>query len=152
MVCVLFVLWRLRASKIGRAFDAIRGDETAASLMGIDVRVRKMQAFVAGAAIAGLAGALNAHLTFFISPGEFGFDKGVEILTMAILGGIGGLPGPLLGALIITMLPAALRGLADYRLMVNGVILVLIVLFLPQGIWDPARFKRWFGKRKAAHA
>jgi len=152
LIVVLLVLWRVRASKIGRAFDAIRGDETAASLMGIAVRARKMQAFVAGAAIAGLAGALDAHMTFFISPGEFGFDKGVEILTMAILGGIGGLPGPILGACIITMLPEALRGLADYRLMVNGVILVLIVLFLPQGIWDPARFKRWFGKKKAAHA
>jgi branched-chain amino acid transport system permease protein len=149
VIAVLLVLWRVRASKIGRAFDAIRGDETAASLMGIDVRARKLQAFVAGAAIAGLAGALNAHLTFFISPGEFGFDKGVEILTMAILGGIGGLPGPILGACIITMLPEMLRGLADYRLMVNGVILVLIVLFLPQGIWDPARFRRWFGKKKA---
>jgi len=145
LAVVLLVLWRVRGSKIGRAFDAIRGDETAASLMGIDVRARKLQALVAGAAIAGLAGALNAHLTFFISPGEFGFDKGVEILTMAILGGIGGLPGPM-GAVILTLLPEALRGLADYRLMVNGVILVLIVLFLPQGIWDPARFKRWFGK------
>jgi len=143
VIVVLLVLWRARSSKVGRAFDAIRGDETAAGLMGIDVRARKMQAFVAGAAIAGLAGALDAHLTFFISPGEFGFDRGVEILTMAILGGIGGLVGPLLGACIITVLPEALRGLADYRLMVNGVILVLIVLFLPQGIWEPARFKRW---------
>jgi branched-chain amino acid transport system permease protein len=115
VACVLFVLWRVRASKIGRAFDAIRGDETAASLMAIDVRARKMQAFVAGAAIAGLAGALNAHLTFFISPGEFGFDKGVEILTMAILGGIGGLPGPVLGACIITLLPETLRGLIGER-------------------------------------
>jgi len=151
VVLVLCVLWRVRGSKVGRAFDAIRGDETAASLMGIDVRARKMQAFVAGAAIAGLAGALDAHLTFFIGPGEFGFDRGVEILTMAILGGIGGLAGPVLGAGIITMLPEVLRGLADYRLMVNGVILVLIVLFLPQGIWDPARFRRWFA-RKADHA
>ena len=152
VVLVLFVLRRVRVSKIGRAFVAIRGDETAASLMGIDVRARKMQAFVAGAAIAGLAGALEAHLTFFISPGEFGFDRGVEILTMAILGGIGGLVGPVLGAIIITLLPEVLRGLANYRLMVNGVILVLIVLFLPQGIWDPARFKRWLARKKATHA
>jgi branched-chain amino acid transport system permease protein len=148
LIIVLLALWRVRASRVGRAFDAIRGDETAASLMGIDVRARKMQAFVAGAAIAGLAGGLDAHLTFFISPGEFGFDRGVEILTMAILGGIGGLAGPVLGAGIITVLPEALRGLAGYRLMVNGVILVLIVLFLPRGIWDPARFRRWLGRGK----
>ncbi|MDR2852431.1 MAG: branched-chain amino acid ABC transporter permease, partial [Burkholderiaceae bacterium] len=150
VIVVLLVLWRVRRSKVGRAFDAIRGDETAAGLMGINVRANKMLAFVAGAAIAGLAGALSAHLTFFIGPNEFGFDRGVEILTMAILGGIGGLFGPVLGACIITMLPEVLRVLADYRLMVNGVILVLIVLFLPQGIWDPARFKRWFAKKDAA--
>ncbi len=155
LVIVLFVLWRVRASKIGRSFDAIRGDETAAGLMGIDVRANKMLAFVAGAMIAGLAGALNAHLTFFIGPNEYGFDRGVEILTMAILGGIGGLAGPVLGSFIITVLPEMLRGFADLRLVANGVILVVIVLFLPQGIWDPARFKRWMrqgrqgGKRHA---
>ncbi|MBO1016596.1 branched-chain amino acid ABC transporter permease [Achromobacter sp. SD115] len=155
VVIVLFVLWRVRASKIGRSFDAIRGDETAAGLMGIDVRANKMLAFVAGAMIAGLAGALNAHLTFFIGPNEYGFDRGVEILTMAILGGIGGLAGPVLGSFIITVLPEVLRGFADLRLIANGVILVVIVLFLPQGIWDPARFKRWMrqgrqgGKRHA---
>ncbi|MGC4125800.1 branched-chain amino acid ABC transporter permease [Enterobacter sp.] len=146
VAAVLFVLSRVRRSKIGRAFDAIRGDETAAGLMGIDVRASKMLAFVASAVVAGLAGALNAHLTFFIGPAEYGFDRGVEILTMAILGGIGGLTGPVLGACIITVLPEALRALADYRLVANGVILVLIVLFLPQGIWDPVRFKRWLNK------
>ena len=65
---------------------------------------------------------------------------------MAILGGIGGLAGPVLGAFIITILPEMLRGFADFRLVVNGLILVLIVLFLPQGIWDPARFSRWMRK------
>ena len=150
VLVVLFILWRMRASKVGRAFDAIRGDETAAGLMGINVRASKMLAFVAGAAIAGLAGGLNAHLNFFIGPTEYGFDRGVEILTMAILGGIGGLTGPILGALIISLLPQALGALGDYKLIVNGLILVLIVLFLPQGIWDPARFKRWMGKKGGA--
>ncbi len=150
VVVVLFLLWRVRASKVGRAFDAIRGDETAAGLMGINVRANKMLAFVAGAAIAGLAGGLNAHLNFFIGPNEYGFDRGVEILTMAILGGVGGLAGPVLGALILTLLPTTLGFLGDYKLMVNGLILVLIVLFLPQGIWDPVRFKRLL--RKSPHA
>jgi branched-chain amino acid transport system permease protein len=144
LVIVLVVLWRVRKSKVGRAFDAIRGDETAASLMGINVRTTKMLAFVSGAAIAGLAGALNAHVTFFIAPGEYGFDRAVEILTMTILGGINGLIGPVLGACILTILPEALRGLANYRLVVNGVILVVIVLFLPRGIWDPMRLRRVF--------
>jgi branched-chain amino acid transport system permease protein len=152
VVLVVLVLWRLRVSKVGRAFDAIRGDETAAGLMGIDVRANKLLAFVLGAAIAGLAGALNAHLTFFIGPNEFGFDRGVEILTMAILGGIGGLAGPLLGSTIITLLPELLRGFSDFRLIANGVILVVIVLFLPQGIWDPARFARWMRRGGKRHA
>ncbi|MBS0446264.1 MAG: branched-chain amino acid ABC transporter permease [Proteobacteria bacterium] len=152
LAVVLLVLWRLRRSRIGRAFEAIKEDAVAASLMGIGVLAHKMLAFALGAAIAGLAGALNAHLTFFIGPNEFGFDRGVDILTMAILGGISGPPGPVLGALIVTLLPELLRGLRDFRTMVNGLILVLIVLFLPKGLWDPQRFRSWFGRapRRAA--
>ena len=147
LVLTLAVLWRLRRSKVGRAFESIKEDETAAGLMGIDVSAYKMLAFVLGAAIAGLAGALNAHLTFFISPGEYGFDRAVEILTMTILGGINGLTGPVAGAVILTLLPEALRTFQDFRLVVNGFILVLIVLFLPKGIWDTARFKQWFSRK-----
>jgi branched-chain amino acid transport system permease protein len=140
----LLVLWRLRRSKVGRAFEAIKEDETAAGLMGIDVTRHKLLAFVLGAAIAGLAGALNAHLTFFIGPNEYGFDRGVEILTMTVLGGIGGLSGPVLGAVILTLLPEALRSFKDFRLVINGLILVVITLFLPKGLWDPMRWRRWF--------
>ena len=143
LVVVLAVLWRLRRSKVGRAFEAIKEDDTAAGLMGVDVANTKMLAFVMGAAIAGLAGGLDAHLTFFVGPQEFGFDRGVDILTMAILGGIGSLPGPLIGAAILTLLPEVLRSLRDFRLVVNGLILVVIVLFLPKGIWDPQRFRSW---------
>jgi branched-chain amino acid transport system permease protein len=145
LVAVLLVLWRLRRSKVGRAFEAIKEDDTAAGLMGIDVANTKMLAFVLGAAVAGLAGGLDAHLTFFIGPQEFGFDRGVEILTMTILGGIGSLPGPVVGAAILTLLPELLRSLRDFRLVVNGLILVVIVLFLPKGIWDPQRFRALFG-------
>lgn len=143
LVAVLLLLWRLRVSRVGRAFEAIREDEVAAGLMGMNVDGYKMLAFVLGAAIAGLAGALNAHLTFFIGPGEYGFDRAVEILTMAILGGIGSLTGPVLGAVILTLLPELLRALQQFRLVINGAILVLIVLFLPRGIWDVARFRQW---------
>ncbi|MDX3907924.1 MAG: branched-chain amino acid ABC transporter permease [Pigmentiphaga sp.] len=138
VVLALAVLYRLRRSKVGRAFEAIKEDETAAGLMGIDVNNTKMLAFVLGALLAGLAGGLNAHLTFFIGPNEYGFDRGVEILTMTILGGIGSLAGPVVGSVILTLLPETLRAFNDFRLVINGVILVLIVLFLPKGIWDPA--------------
>ena len=146
VVVVLLLLWRLRRSRTGRAFQAIREDTVAASLMGIGVMAHKMLAFALGAAIAGLAGALNAHLTFFIGPSEFGLDRGVDILTMAILGGTGSLTGPVLGALIITLLPELLRAFKDFRTLLNGAILVLIVLFLPKGLWDPQRFKSWFAR------
>lgn len=148
LVVVLIVLWRLRRSRIGRAFEAIKEDAVAAGLMGIAVMPHKLLAFVLGAGIAGLAGALNAHLTFFIGPGEFGFERGVDILTMAVLGGIGGLTGPVLGAAILTLLPELLRSFKHFRLMINGMILVLIVLFLPQGIWDPPRMRQWLGRAR----
>ncbi|WP_422087665.1 branched-chain amino acid ABC transporter permease [Variovorax sp.] len=150
LALVLLVLWRIRRSKVGRAFEAIKEDETAAGLMGIDVAGHKMLAFVLGGAIAGLAGTLNAHLTFFIGPAEYGFNRAVDILTMAILGGIGSLTGPVLGGTILTLLPEMLRGLGAFRLVVNGFILVLIVLFLPKGIWDPARIRQWFGRKGSA--
>lgn len=146
----LYILHRLRNSKIGRAFEAIKEDETAAALVGIDVAGYKMLAFVLGAAIAGLAGALNAHLTFFIGPNEFGFDRGIEILTMAVLGGINGLVGPILGSTILTLLPELLRMFHDFRLLFNGLILILIVLFLPKGVWDPARLRSWAKSPNAA--
>lgn len=146
LLVTLALLWRLRRSKVGRAFESIKEDETAAGLMGIDVAAHKMLAFVLGGAIAGLAGGLNAHLTFFIGPNEYGFDRAVDILTMTILGGINSLTGPVVGALILTLLPELLRSFKDFRLVVNGSILVLIVLFLPKGIWDPARFKQLFGQ------
>ena len=145
---VLFLLARLRRSKIGRAFEAIKEDETAAGLMGIDVNGHKMLAFALGAAIAGLGGVLNAHLTFFIGPQEFGFDRGVEILTMTILGGINSLFGPVIGAFIITLLPELLRSFKDYRAVANGLILVLIVLFLPKGLWNPAWMRKVAGLAK----
>ena len=148
LALTLAVLWRLRRSRVGRAFESIKEDETAAGLMGINVASFKMLAFLLGAAIAGLAGALNAHLTFFISPGEYGFDRAVDILTMTILGGISSLTGPVIGAFMLTLLPELLRSFKDFRLVVNGFILVLIVLFLPRGIWDPARFRQWFGKKR----
>lgn len=143
---VVYGLARLRRSRVGRAFEAIREDEVAARLMGIDVDRHKLFAFTLGAMIAGLAGALNAHYTFFISPGEYGFENAVDILTMAVLGGISSLAGPVLGSTILTLLPELLRFLQGYRLAVNGAILVLVVLFLPSGLWDPRRMRAWFGR------
>jgi branched-chain amino acid transport system permease protein len=150
LLAVLTAVSLMRNSKLGRAFEAIKEDETAASQMGIDVKGHKLFAFVLGAAIAGLAGTLSAHMTFFIGPNEFGFDRGVEILTMAILGGVEGLMGPVIGAVALTLLPEVLRGLQEYRLIVNGLILVLVVLYLPGGIWRPRALRVSLGRKVGA--
>jgi branched-chain amino acid transport system permease protein len=132
----LYVLLRLAKSRIGRTMAAICQDETATELMGLNVRSYKLFVFVFGAALAGLAGGLNAHFTFFISPNEYGFDRAVEVLAMGVLGGTGSPWGAVIGGLLITVLPELLRGLGDYRPLINGVILILIILYSPKGVWD----------------
>ena len=144
LALTLYGLARLRRSKVGRALEAIKEDEVAARLMGIHVARYKLLAFVLGSFIAGVAGALNAHFTFFISPREYGFEMAVDILTMTVLGGTSGLVGPLLGSTILTLLPELLRFLHDFRALVNGAVLVLVVLFLPKGIWEPRRIRAWW--------
>lgn len=131
----LYVLLRAAQSRLGRTMAAIRQDEVATEVIGINVRGYKLFAFVSGAALAGLAGGLNAHFTFFISPNEYGFDRGVEILAMGVLGGTGSPWGAVLGGVLITLLPELLRGLGDYRPLINGIILILIMLYSPRGLW-----------------
>ena len=142
MALTLFVLLRLARSRIGRTMEAICQDETATELMGINVRAHKLFVFVLGGALAGLAGGLNAHFTFFISPNEYGFERAVEILAMGVLGGTGSPWGAVVGGLLITLLPELLRGLGHYRPLINGVILILIILYSPKGIWDLLRLDR----------
>src|SRR6266576_492593 len=136
----LYIFVRLAHSRIGRTITAICQDEVATEVMGLNVRAYKLFSFVAGAVLAGLAGALNAHLTFFISPNEYGFERGVEILAMGVLGGTGSPWGAVLGAVLITMLPELLRGLGHYRPLINGVILIVIILYSPKGIWHLLQF------------
>ena len=138
----LYVLLRLAQSRIGRTMLAIAQDETATELMGLNVRAYKLFAFVAGAGLAGLAGGLNAHFTFFISPNEYGFDRGVEILAMGVLGGTGSPWGAVIGGVLITLLPEVLRGLGHYRPLINGVILIVIILYSPKGLWELFRLAR----------
>ncbi|MGE0830271.1 MAG: branched-chain amino acid ABC transporter permease [Hyphomonadaceae bacterium] len=147
----LYVLLRLARSRVGRTMTAICQDETATELMGINVRAYKLFTFVAGAALAGLAGALNAHFTFFISPNEYGFERGVEILAMGVLGGTGSPWGAVIGGVLITLLPELLRGLGHYRPLINGLILVLIILYSPKGIWHLLRFSRQPAEAQTVH-
>ena len=141
LAVALLVFWRIGRSRIGRAMEAMRVDETAAQTMGINVRRYRLVTLAASAALAGIAGALSAHSTDFIGPNDYGFEPAVTILSFALLGGIGTPFAPVLGAVILTVLPEALRGFGDLRLVLNGVVIVLAVLFLPGGLlpWRMAR-------------
>jgi len=127
-------LWLVGRSGIGRAMEAIREDETAAQVMGINLARYRLGALLTSAVLAGLAGALGAHSSSFIGPNEYGFEPAVTILSFALLGGSGTPLGPVLGAWILTLLPELLRGFSDLRLVFNGLIIVLVVLFLPAGL------------------
>jgi branched-chain amino acid transport system permease protein len=153
---VIFVLARLRGSRTGYALEAIREDETAARTMGIETTRYKMAMLALGAAIAGLAGALEAHFTFIVSPAGYGFGRVVDMLVQAVVGGTAMFFGPVLGAAFLTLLPEILReigariGLAPgpFRLFLNGVILLVVILYLPEGIISlPQRLRR---RKKAA--
>lgn len=150
VLLTVYVLLRLARSRIGRVMSAICQDEIATELMGLNVRAYKQFVFVFGAALAGLAGGLNAHFTFFISPNEYGFERAVEILAMGVLGGTGSPWGAVIGGALITLLPELLRGLGHYRPLINGVILVIIILYAPRGIWDLLGARRASASIRAA--
>jgi branched-chain amino acid transport system permease protein len=148
---------RMRGSRMGMALEAIREDESAARTMGIHVTRYKMIAYVTGAVIAALAGALYAHLRGFISPNDFGFQRSVDILTFAVVGGTLVWRGAILGALVITLLPEVVRNLpvvggVDIKNnpeIFSGLILLAVILFLPNGLLSTALGIRmpWAGRR-----
>ncbi|WCN39649.1 branched-chain amino acid ABC transporter permease [Aneurinibacillus uraniidurans] len=142
LVLLVLFIYRQGKSRVGRAYEAILGDESAAQAMGINVTYYKVLAFVQGAIIAGMAGALSAHVTFFISPADFNYHKAVEVLIFAVLGGSGVIWGPLLGATLLTLLPEALRFASEYRMMIYGALLVFMMAFRPQGILDASTWRR----------
>ncbi len=129
-----FALWLVGRSRIGRAMEAMREDETAAAVMGIPIARYKLGALLASAALAGAAGCLSAHVSSFIGPNEYGFEPAVTILSFALLGGIGTPLAPVLGAWVLTLLPELLRDVSNLRLVLNGLIIVIAVLFLPNGL------------------
>ncbi len=160
---VLFFCWRLRGSRMGYAFEAIREDEAAARTMGINTTYYKVLAFMIGAFIAGMAGALDAHYVRAIEPRTYGFSRAVDILIYAVVGGATSVIGPVLGSALITSLPEFLRtdifrtlGVkpgAD-RVIVNGLILLGVILFLPRGLatvfdrrWSLPRWRPPHGRR-----
>lgn len=131
-----FIVYAVGNSGIGRAFDALRQDETVAASLGVSIRKYHTLAFALSGVIAGVFGGMLSLYTYAISPEQFGFPYVVAILTMVVLGGRSTMLGPILGALILTFLPEVARPLAENRLMFNGLILIVVVIFLPNGVGD----------------
>ena len=133
-VAVLFVLTRVMTSRLGRTLIAIREDELAAQSCAVPVFRYKVLAFALATFFAGLAGAFFAHHARFVSADSFRLDETFVILTMLIVGGMGSLVGPVIGAVALVIIPEAFRFLAEYRGVVYGLILIGVILFRPHGI------------------
>lgn len=131
---LIFFCVRINHSRIGRAFAAIKADAHAAELMGINVVYYKMAAFMIGAFVAGVGGGLYAHITFFINPTDFSYHKVVQILLYPVFGGSNVVWGSLLGSFVLTLLPEVLRFMADYRDVIYGILLVVLMAVRPDGL------------------
>ncbi len=139
LILIVFILLllldrRLGRSWIGLAWSSIREDEQAAEAMGVDVVRFKVLAFVLGSSIAGLAGGFYAHFLTFIMPQNFGFGQSIVILCMVVFGGIGTRWGPIVGAIILGVLPEISRPIMEYRTLIYGVLLLAMMRFQPGGL------------------
>ena len=135
--CILaaFVSWRLRDSRAGRRWMALREDEDVAEAMGIQLVTTKLLAFGMGAAFSGLAGAIFASRLSSIFPHSFNLLISINVLSLIIVGGIGSLPGVVVGALVLVGMPELLREFAEYRLLLYGALLIAMMLARPEGLW-----------------
>lgn len=130
----LWVMHRIAHSYYGNSLRAMREDDACADAMGIDVARLKLESFGVACFFAGVAGALFAHTTGYISPESFKFGESILILSMVVVGGLGSLYGSIIGAVLLSLLPEMLRDLGSYRMIVVGLVLFLSILFLPKGL------------------
>ncbi len=144
----IFISLRLLNSRLGRGLIAVRDDEVAAESMGINPTYLKILAFVLGAAIAGLAGGFFASFIHYVNPDNFNYMESVVILTMVVLGGVGSVPGVIVGATVLAVLPEALRNISTYRYAIYGILLVLMMIIRPQGMISMDSLKGGAGKNE----
>ena len=136
---VAFVTHRLQNSRTGRAWMAMREDEDVAEAMGVYTLKYKLLAFAIGAAFAGLGGALDASRLRFIGPEGFGLIVSINVLCIVIIGGMGSIPGVIVGALVLKGLPEILRELDEYRMLFFGALLIFMMIVRPEGLWPSKR-------------
>lgn len=146
VIFTVFVVNRLQNSRIGRAWFALREDEIACQAMGIDKTRTKLTAFALGATWAGMVGVIFAAKTTFVNPASFTFLESAIILCIVVLGGMGSIVGVIIAAFILILLPEYLRAFSDYRMLVFGAVLVLMMVFRPQGFISNVRRTYTFSK------
>lgn len=151
LVVCAFMIWRLICSASGRSFKSVREDEIAAEAMGINTTKAKINSFVISSFFAGIAGSIYAHFAGYINPGSFSFIMSVNIIIMVVLGGLGSLTGSILSAAVITILPEFLRPLQDYtgvdlRMVIFSLILILIMIIRPQGLFGDTEWTDYWRK------
>ena len=137
----VFVTNRLKNSRIGHAWMALREDEIASVAMGVDMARAKLSAYALGAFWAGLVGVVFAAHNNFINPDSFTFMDSAMVLAMVVLGGMGSILGVIVAALALKLLPEYLRAFAEYRMVVFGAVMVLMMIFRPQGLINNVRRK-----------
>lgn len=140
VILTTVVIRRIINSRIGLAVKSIRDDDIAAEAMGINCVHYKILTFVISAMIAGIAGAFYAQYISYIDPTSFTYNASQEMLVMVIFGGLGSLPGCFLGAIALTLLPELLRGLMEYRMLIYGILMVVMMLVKPEGILGNLNF------------
>jgi branched-chain amino acid transport system permease protein len=155
VLVTLLLAWRIKSSSYGRALISIREDEIASEAMGVDTTRFKIRAFVLSAFLAGCAGALFAHTVGVqLNAAELGFVKSFDIIIMVVLGGLGSISGAVIAAIILTILPEALRGVAEYRMVAYAVALIVMMLVRPKGllgvheVWERAAWDWLLGSSK----
>ena len=138
LVLVVYLMMAIGATRLGRAFEAIRQNEAVAGSLGVSVNFHQALAFGISGAVAGLFGGLEAFQSFTLFPATFGFPAVIAALSYVVLGGRRSVAGPIVGAAILLALPEISRPLADYRMALYGAILMLVIAFMPRGIVDSA--------------
>lgn len=134
----IFAVVRLERSRIGRAWKAIREDEVAAAAMGINTPMYLLLAYVLGGLFAGIAGAIFAVKLGFVAPNSFNLDESIRVLSMVVLGGMGSVPGVILGAALLYALPEMFRTVGDYRMLLFGAMMIALMIYRPQGLLPPS--------------
>jgi branched-chain amino acid transport system permease protein len=150
LLATIYIMWALNRTRLGRAFDAIRQDETVAASLGASVRYYQSIAFAISGAIAGYFGAMEAFNTYTIEPQRFGFDFLVAALSYVVFGGRRSIWGPVVGAAVLIALPELARPLAEYRTLVYGLIMIAVMAYLPRGVYDT--FVEYLYRRKMARS